>query len=282
MPPYLVFSRHATKSSLERTHVILQQKWCIDYYQVRLYVSLVLSAGMRPLNFARASANICPSGFHITSMIVGITLSTTAWYSARRTNQSTGQHLLKGPEMTTLKDRPNTALLVIDMQNDVVKDTYRRDTVIENINTLVARARAEKVPVIWIQHSNDNMPEGSEGWQYVSELQRLDSEPLVPKRYGDAFEDTDLETVLAGLGVGHLIVMGAETDACIHSTIYGAFARGYDVTLVSDAHTAQDKTQWGAPPVPQVIDYMNLCWSFQTAPGRTARATKTGEVTFGA
>lgn len=183
--------------------------------------------------------------------------------------------------MTTLKDRPNTALLVIDMQNDVVRGAYARDGVIENIRALVDGAREEDVPVIWVQHSSDTLPEGSEGWQYVSELRRLDSEPLIAKRYGDAFEATDLETVLAGLGVGHLVVAGAETDACIHSTICGAFVRGYDVTLVSDAHTAQDKTQWGAPPVPQVIDYMNLCWGFQAAPGRTASVIKTGEVTFG-
>lgn len=182
--------------------------------------------------------------------------------------------------MTTLANRPNTALLIIDMQNNVVKDAYARDAVIENIAALVDEARAERIPVIWIQHSNDSMPEGSEGWRYVSELQRLDSEPLVPKRYGDAFEDTSLESVLASLNVGHLIVMGAETDACIHSTIYGAFVRGYDVTLVSDAHTAQDKTTWGAPSVPQVIEHMNLCWRFQTAPGRTARVLTNSEVTF--
>jgi len=156
--------------------------------------------------------------------------------------------------MTTLKDRPNTALLVIDMQDDVINDTYRRDAVIGSINALVDGTREEDVPVVWVQHSSDTLPEGSEGWRYVSELRRLGSEPLVAKRYG---------------------------DACIHSTIYGAFVRGYDVTLVSDAHTAQDKTQWGAPPVPQVIDYMNLCWGFQAAPGRTASVIKTGEVTFG-
>ena len=178
-------------------------------------------------------------------------------------------------------NRPNTALLVIDMQNDVVKGTYALDMVIENINTLISKARQENVPIIWVQHSNENMPEGSDGWRYINGLRRLGSEPLVPKRYGDAFEDTDLEDVLAGLNVGCLTVVGAETDACIHSTIYGAFTRGYDVTLVSDAHTAQDKTQWGAPPVPQVIDYINLCWSFQTAPGRTAQVVKTDKVDFG-
>jgi hypothetical protein len=106
--------------------------------------------------------------------------------------------------------------------------------------------------VIWVQHSGDDLVAGSEGWEYVPELTRRDGEPLVAKRYGDAFEATDLERLLAGRGVGRLIVAGAETDACIRSTIHGAFTRGYDVTLVSDAHTAQDKTAWGAPPVPLV------------------------------
>lgn len=131
-----------------------------------------------------------------------------------------------------------------------------------------------------MQHSGDDLVAGSEGWEYVPELTRRDGEPLVAKWYGDAFEATDLERLLAGRGVGCLIVAGAETDACIRSTIHGAFTRGYDVTLVSDAHTAQDKTAWGAPPVPQVIAHTNLSWSHQRAPGRTARVVKTSEVTL--
>ncbi len=182
--------------------------------------------------------------------------------------------------MTTLTDRPHTALVVIDVQNDVVKDAYSRDAVIRNITSLVDRARETATPVVWVQHSDDELVEGSEGWRYVAELPRRDSEPLVPKTYGDAFEATSLQSVLADLGVGHLVVAGAETDACIRSTIHGAFARGYDVTLVSDAHTAQDKTEWGAPPVPQVIAHTNLYWSFQSAPGRTARVVGTDDVSF--
>ena len=91
------------------------------------------------------------------------------------------------------------------------------------------------------------------------------------KSYGDAFEATDLEDVLAAAGAGHLVVAGAETDACIRSTVHGAFTWGYDVTLVGDAHTAGDKTAWSAPPVDQVIAHTNLYWRFQTAPGRTAQ-----------
>ena len=117
--------------------------------------------------------------------------------------------------MTSLPDRPNTALLVVDVQNAVVAGAYNRDDVIANIRGLVERARAGHVPVLWIQHSSDNLVEGSEGWAYVPELQRRDTEPLVPKKFGDAFEDTVLETELAQRGVGRVVVTGAQTDACI-------------------------------------------------------------------
>src|SRR6478609_2670638 len=110
--------------------------------------------------------------------------------------------------MTTLPDRPNTALLVIDVQNGVIAGAPRRDDVIANINTLVDRARAEEVPVVWVQHTSDHLPRDSETWQYVPELVRRSSEPLVHKCYGDSFEDTDLEALLAQRGVGRLVVTG--------------------------------------------------------------------------
>jgi nicotinamidase-related amidase len=183
--------------------------------------------------------------------------------------------------MTTLSDRPGTALIVIDVQNGVVNGAHQRDAVVANINTLVDKARAEGVPVVWVQHSDEELAPGSKDWEYVPELRRLDSEPLVPKTFGDSFEGTELEQVLATAGVGRLVVTGAETDACVRSTIHGAFTRGYDVTLVGDAHTAGDKSAWGAPPTEQVIAHTNLYWQWQSAPGRTAAVTETKNVTFG-
>jgi nicotinamidase-related amidase len=183
--------------------------------------------------------------------------------------------------MTTLDNRPNTALLVIDVQNGVVTGAHERDTVVANIAGLVDKARREEVPVVWVQHSDADLVRGSEDWQIVPELVPVEAEPRVDKSYGDSFEDTTLESVLAGLGVGRLIVTGAESDACVRSTIHGAFTRGYDTTLVSDAHTAGDKTSWGAPPVPAVIAHTNLYWRYQTAPGRTAGTVETKEVDFG-
>jgi nicotinamidase-related amidase len=182
--------------------------------------------------------------------------------------------------MTTLPDRPKSALLVIDVQTGVVANAHDRDGVIANINSLVDRARAEDVEVIWVQHSDEDLPRDSEEWQYVPELARHDSEPLVHKSYGDSFEGTDLEALLAERGVGRLVVTGAQTDACIRSTLHGAFVRGYDVTLVADAHTTEDLTDFGAPPPDQVIAHTNLYWKWQDAPGRTAGTVDTAEVSF--
>jgi nicotinamidase-related amidase len=183
--------------------------------------------------------------------------------------------------MTTLNSRPNTALLVIDVQNGVVAAAHQRDAVVANVASLVEKARQERVPVVWVQHSDTQLARGSDDWRIVPELTPSDTEPLVEKNYGDSFENTNLEAVLSGLGVGRLVVVGAQTDACVRSTLHGAFARGYDATLVSDAHTTEDQSAWGAPPPDKVIAHTNLYWKYETAPGRTAGTVETKDVDFG-
>jgi nicotinamidase-related amidase len=183
--------------------------------------------------------------------------------------------------MTTLRNRPKTALLVVDVQNGVVGGAHERDAVVANVGTLVEKARKERVPVVWVQHSDEQLAKGSDDWRIVPELKPADAEPHVEKNYGDAFEDTNLEPVLSGLGVGRLVIVGAETDACIRSTLHGALVRGYDATLVSDAHTTGDKSEWGAPTPDMVIAHTNLYWKYQTAPGRTAGTVETRDVDFG-
>jgi nicotinamidase-related amidase len=132
-----------------------------------------------------------------------------------------------------------------------------------------------------VQHNDDGLAKGSEDWQIVPELSPDDSEPRVEKSYGDSFEDTGLESILAGLGVGRLVVTGAQTDQCIRSTLHGAITRGYDATLVSDAHTTEDLSPWGAPPPGDVIAHTNLYWSGHSAPGRTAGTVEAADVEFG-
>lgn len=182
--------------------------------------------------------------------------------------------------MTTLADRPNAALLIVDVQVGVVAGAHARETVVANIAHLADQARAASVPVIWVRHNSEDLPTDSDAWRIVPELRPQPAEPLIEKQWGDAFEDTMLEATLAGLRVGRLYIAGAETDACIRSTLHGALARGYDAILVRDAHTAGDKTAWGAPPVGQVIAHTNLYWTYQTAPGRTAGTVAAADLDF--
>ena len=183
--------------------------------------------------------------------------------------------------MTTLKNRPNTALLVVDMQNGVIAKAHARDAVVANIGILVDKARRDQIPIIWIQHADNQLAKGTDDWRIVPELTPLDAEPVVAKNFGDAFEDTNLANVLLTLNVGRLLVVGAQTDACVRSTLHGAFVRGYDTILISDAHTTEDQTAWGAPPPDQVIAHTNLYWTYQTAPGRKAGTIESKDVDFG-
>lgn len=182
--------------------------------------------------------------------------------------------------MTTLSERPNSALLVVDVQNNVVARSPNRDEAVANIRALADRARAQGVEVVWIQHHDDELVRDTEGWRLVPELLPGDAEPRVHKSYGDSFEHTDLESILSDRGVGKVFVTGAQTDACVRSTLHGAFVRGYDVTLVSDAHAAEDLSAYGAPPPKQVVAHTNLYWQFQSAPGRTAEVLPTSAIEF--
>lgn len=149
------------------------------------------------------------------------------------------------------------------------------------VNTLIERARCAHVPIVWVRHADEDLKAGSEARQIVSELAPAPGESIVEKSYRDAFEDTDLEQVLSRLSVGKLIVTGAQTDVCVRSTLHGALVRGYDATLVSDAHTTEDRTQKGAPSPDAVISHTNMYWSNQRAPGRSGGIVESKEVDFG-
>ena len=173
-----------------------------------------------------------------------------------------------------------SALLVVDMQVGVVDDAWRRQSVIEKISDLVDRARLDNVPVIWVRHSSEYIAYGSDSWQIVPELVPLAGETIVEKLYGDAFEDTDLESLLSEKHVGSLILCGAQSDACIISTAFGGFIRGYDVTLVEDAHTTSDRSSYGMPAPDQVVETINMIWTYRDAPGRQATVVASDSVSF--
>jgi len=177
-----------------------------------------------------------------------------------------------------IADRPNQALLVIDVQNDVVVNAPARDSVVGKINTLVGGARTAGVPVVWVQHNDDGLPYGEPGWQIVDELTPLDDEIIVHKNFRDSFEQTNLEEVLAEQGIGRLVVTGAQSDYCVRWTLHGAHTRGYDTTLVADAHCTDDAPTDALPSATQTVGLLNNVWATQVAPGRAATVKTTAEI----
>jgi len=183
--------------------------------------------------------------------------------------------------MSKFADRAGKALLVIDVQNDVVGDAWRRGEVIENINTLVAKARDAGTPVIWVQHSDPYMEIGSEAWQIVPELMPMTDETIIRKQYRSSFEETVLDETLATLAVGHLFISGAQSDNCVRHTSHAALERGYDVTLIEDAHTTSDG-EWDSETLmaDAIVDEINRSFDGYELPGRSTAIVSTAEVSF--
>ena len=183
--------------------------------------------------------------------------------------------------MSKLTGRDGTALLVVDVQNDVVGTAWHRDEVVGRIDELVQRARAAGTPVVWVQHNDEDMPLGSPGWQIVDELLPSDDEPHIDKQYGDSFADTDLGAVLATKNVGHVVLCGAQSDACITATLYGAVHRGYDVTLVEDAHTTDDtEFQGQALPADLLVGHLIRAAKYSELPGINLTATPAAAISW--
>lgn len=183
--------------------------------------------------------------------------------------------------MTTLKDRPNRALLVVDMQVGVVRDAYEIHRITSTIKALIAKARHGGVAVVWVQDHGEGRAVDSDAWQIVDELEPADGEPLVGKVFGDAFADTDLEDVLAAAGVGELVLVGAASEQCIRCTMHSAVVRGYDIALVKGGHTTTDLTSYGMPEPEVVVGFMDMVAAFGMQwPGRVGRSVTADELAF--
>ena len=184
-------------------------------------------------------------------------------------------------EMSTFHDRDRNAVLVIDVQNEVVEGAFSRDQVIANINSLIQRARKSSVPVIWVQHSDEGLKVDSQGWQIVPELTPLEEEKIIQKTFRSSFDGTALEETLSKLGVSKLFICGAQSNNCIRHTSHSALDRGYDIVLVSDAHTTSDY-EWNGHAIKakDVIDEQNDNLSNLSLPGRLGLAIESSSITF--
>ncbi len=185
--------------------------------------------------------------------------------------------------MASIRPGHQAVLLIVDVQAGVVADAFDAPRIVANVARAVERARAQGVPVIWVQHADENLVHGSPAWQWVPELVPAASELLIHKHFNSSFEDTPLEEQLAGLGATHIVLAGAATNWCIRATAYAALERGYDLTLVSDAHTTGTMVLDDAVRIEaaSVIQELNIAMTWLSYPGRRNGTAKAADVDFG-
>jgi nicotinamidase-related amidase len=182
----------------------------------------------------------------------------------------------------TTRTGSGSALLVVDVQVGVVAQAWDRDRIVGNVSLAVRKARHAGVPVVWVQHHDEELERESPDWQWVSELEPLAAELRIHKSYNSAFEGTELLSELDRLGVARIFLAGAATNWCIRATAYGALDRGFDVTLVSDAHTTQDMELAPGRVVEarSVVDDLNVAMRWLVYPGRSNAAVPVAEAAF--
>ncbi len=184
--------------------------------------------------------------------------------------------------MSTIRHGNKSALLVVDVQVGVVSETWDAPFVVKKVARAVERARAASVPVIWVQHEADDLPRNSPAWQLVPELTPADTEARIYKRFESSFEGTNLEENLASLSVTHIVLAGAQTNWCIRATAYAALERGYDLTLLKDAHTTIGIELGNGSRVDasSIINDLNTTITWIRYPGRKSGTAASEDVDF--
>lgn len=184
--------------------------------------------------------------------------------------------------MATVREGKQGVLVVVDVQVGVLRDAWDAERVIGNVARTVERARASGTPVLWVQHADDELARGSAEWQWVPELVPAKGEPLIHKHFNSSFEQTTLEAELAALGATHITLAGAASNWCIRATAYGALERGYDLTLVKDAHTTASMVPGDGARIEaaSVVQELNIAMTWLSYPGRMNGTAGAAEVDF--
>jgi nicotinamidase-related amidase len=186
--------------------------------------------------------------------------------------------------MATIRAGNQTILLVVDTQVGVMQSAWDAPRIIQNIRTAVEKARSHGIPVVWVQHSDNDLVYGSPAWQIVPGLSPAQDEIQIHKQFNSSFEQTSLEETLARLGATRIVLAGAATNWCIRATAYGALDRGYDLTLIKDAHTTEDIDLGNGVNITaaNIIRELNIAIQWLSYPGRTNSATSVAEIDFSA
>ena len=184
--------------------------------------------------------------------------------------------------MATVREGQQPVLLVVDVQVGVMKEAWDAPRIVGNVARTVERARSQGVPVIWVQHADENLAHGSAPWQWVPELVPAPGERLIHKHFNSSFERTTLDAELAALDASHIVLAGASSNWCIRATAYAALDRGYDLTLVKDAHSTESMALEDGVTIEAaiVVQELNIAMTWLSYPGRSNRAVAADALDF--
>jgi nicotinamidase-related amidase len=155
------------------------------------------------------------------------------------------------------------AMLVVHMQVGLLNGEPKHDLggVLDRINRLAAKVRAQSGKVIFIQHcgpKGDDFEPHAPGWQFLPELVREAADIIVPTTLNDPFAGTNLQACLKEIEPDRVLVTGWATDFCVDSTVRSVVAHHYNVVAVADGHTLSDRPHLDAV---SVIRHHNWVWS---------------------
>ena len=184
--------------------------------------------------------------------------------------------------MATIREGSRAVLLVVDVQVDVMRKAWEADRVIHNIALVIEKARRDSVPVIWVRHSDEELEAGTPGWQIVPALIPEKEDIIIDKHFNSSFEETSLEETLTRLGAARIVLAGAATNWCIRATAYAALERGYDLTLIADAHTTEsiDFDDGATIKAEDIVGELNVAMNWLIYPGRLNRICSAQDLNF--
>ena len=184
--------------------------------------------------------------------------------------------------MAVIRQGKNAVLLVVDVQVGVLRNVWDDARIINNIDRLLEKARSQAIPVIWVQHSDEELVYESPDWEIVPELSPAEGEERIFKHFNSSFEQTSLDETLEKLEATHIILAGAATNWCIRATAYGALDRGYDLTLIEDAHSTEtiEIGESNRIEAADIVQELNIVMNWVSYPGLTNRTVPVDEVEF--
>lgn len=173
------------------------------------------------------------------------------------------------------------ALLIIDVQQGLfapIPQPHNGEIVINNINTLIGKAKIKNIPIIFIQHEDKTeLQYASDNWQLDSRLNSSSHDYFIRKTTPNSFNNTTLPLLLEELAIEQCIICGYASEYCIDTTIRQAASLGFHVILPQDAHTTRDKSHATAS---QIIEHHTRTLSSMTSFGVKIQAKLTTDIEF--